>query len=163
MTRTSERRGMIASMESKEETTVSKLNPSKRRQQRQCLVECLYMWDMQPEIPIEDLLRTYQAEECERVLPVILQADFILQALRGVVAHKDWIDDKIRLYAKNWDFDRIAKVDLAILRLAIYELIFHDTPIPVAINEAIELSKRYSSQESKRFINGILDHIAKEG
>lgn len=137
--------------------------PSKRHQQRQCLVECLYMWDMQPEVPVENLWQAYQEEEQERVGPEILKTDFILQALRGVVDHKDWIDDKIRSYAKNWSFERIAKMDLAILRLAIYELVFHDTPIPVAINEAIELSKRYSTLESKRFINGILDHIAREG
>ncbi|MGB0259215.1 MAG: transcription antitermination factor NusB, partial [Coraliomargarita sp.] len=70
------------------------------------------------------------------------------------------IDDEIMSHASNWTFDRIAKVDLSILRLAIHELL-HRTDIPpiVSINEAIDLSKTFSNPDSKRFINGILDKM----
>ena len=71
------------------------------------------------------------------------------------------MDEKIRNCAKNWSFSRIAKIDLAILRLAIYELFFVKTPAPIVINEAVELSKIYSSDDAKRFINGILDYLSK--
>lgn len=136
---------------------------SKRRRQRQCIVECVYMWQMQKDVPVEKLLRTYIEEKSGEVDNEILQADFISEAVIGIVNHADFIDSKIQKFAKNWSFDRIAKVDLAILRLAIYELCFcPGTPVPVIINEALELSKYYSSDDSKRFINGILDHVAKE-
>ncbi len=70
------------------------------------------------------------------------------------------IDDKIKEIANNWDFDRIAKIDLSIPRMAIYELLFRkDIPPVVTINEAIDLSKMYSSEESRRFVNGILDKL----
>ena len=70
------------------------------------------------------------------------------------------IDVQIQAHASNWKFERIAKVDLAILRLAIHELL-HRTDIPpiVSINEAIDLSKAFSNPDSKRFINGILDKM----
>jgi len=62
--------------------------------------------------------------------------------------------------AHNWDFDRIAKIDLAILRLAMFEMIFRkDIPPVVSINEAIDLSKQFSNADAKRFINGILDRL----
>ena len=136
---------------------------SKRRQQRQCIIECLYMWNMQPEVPVETLLNDYREEKSEEIDIEILKSDFVTASLNGVVNHIDFLDEKIKRFAKNWSFERIAKTDLAILRLALYELCFcKETPVPIVINEAIELSKIYSSDDSKRFINGILDHVAKE-
>ena len=139
-----------------------KTGSSKRRQQRQCIIECLYMWDMQKEIPIESLFETCCEEKEQEVASEILQANFVIESLKGIVNYQKLIDEKIRRFAKNWSFERIAKVDLAILRLAIYELNFCKTPAPIVINEALELSKTYSSDDAKRFINGILDHVAKE-
>lgn len=151
-------------MESVSEGNVTRnLGNSKRRQQRQCIVENLYMWEMQKDVPIEMLYSNYCEENVPELSEEILRADFVLETLRGVVNHVNMIDEKIRTYAKNWAFDRIAKMDLAILRLAIYELVISKkTPIPVIINEAVELSKVYSSDDSKRFINGMLDRIAKD-
>jgi len=78
--------------------------------------------------------------------------------IEGVVENHETIDDKIKAYLENWDFSRIAKIDLAILRLSVYELFFRtDIPPIVSINEAIDLSKTFSIEDSKRFINGILD------
>ena len=80
--------------------------------------------------------------------------------IAGVNANIDDIDFTISTYATNWSIDRIAKVDLAILRLAIFELKKReDIPPVVSINEAIDLAKSFSSAESKRFINGILDSV----
>ena len=73
------------------------------------------------------------------------------------------IDEIIIRYAQNWAFDRIAKVDLAILRLAIFELLRrNDIPPVVTINEAVDIAKAYSTDESKRFVNGILDRYKGE-
>lgn len=79
----------------------------------------------------------------------------------GTVGCIEEIDAVIRERAKNWDFNRIAKVDLSILRLALYELLHRpDIPPVVTINEAIELSKQFSGPDSRRFINGILDQVS---
>lgn len=79
---------------------------------------------------------------------------------RGVIEHREAVDAKIKGYAKNWDFARLAVVDRNILRLAIYELLFReDIPPVVSINEAIDLAKKYSTEDSGRFVNGILDRV----
>ncbi len=80
---------------------------------------------------------------------------------RGVVTHLDNIDRVIAETSTNWSVERMAKVDLAILRLAVYELLYTlDTPSRVVINEAIEIGKRFGTGESSAFLNGILDRIA---
>ena len=135
---------------------------SKRRQQRQCIVQCLYMWETQKEESIESLFDNYCEEEQTVIPESVLNAPFVITSLKGIVSHCDVIDAYIREEAQNWSFQRIAKIDLAILRLALYELLFcKTTPAAVVINEAIEISKTFSSEDSKRFINGILDKVAK--
>lgn len=136
------------------------LHPSKRHRQRQCIIECLYMRDVQQDITIEMLYAWYCEEKKDA--SDILPSEFVLSTLRNVVQQQPLIDEILQKYAENWAFERIAKVDLAILRLAVYELKFAGTPPPVVINEAIELAKEYASDDSKRFINGMLDRIAKE-
>jgi N utilization substance protein B len=85
---------------------------------------------------------------------------FTEDLVRGILAHLEPVDTKIRAYAENWKFERIAIVDRCILRLAIYELLFRDDIPPiVSINEALELAKKYSTEDSTRFINGILDRV----
>ena len=86
--------------------------------------------------------------------------EYILEKTDGVLEHLDEIDEMVGAYAKGWTVDRLAKVDKAILRLALYEIKFSsDTPQGVAINEAVELAKTYSSDEAPVFINGILGKI----
>lgn len=83
---------------------------------------------------------------------------FAEELIYGALDHREEIDEVIKRYAKNWEFGRIAKIDLAILRLAIYEMMARrDIPPIVSINEAIDLSKEFSNPDAKRFINGILD------
>ena len=80
--------------------------------------------------------------------------------IRGVLQHREAIDTEIQKYAHNWDIRRMAAVDRNILRLAVYEM-RHRTDIPpvVSINEAVDIAKRFSTQDSGKFVNGILDKI----
>jgi N utilization substance protein B len=86
--------------------------------------------------------------------------DFAITLFNGVCDSKLQIDNIIQRYAINWDIKRIAIVDRNILRIAIFEIIaILDIPIKVIINEAIEISKKYSTKDSFKFINGILDKV----
>lgn len=85
---------------------------------------------------------------------------FILSEVEGTQAHMAEIDALIAACAKGWDPERMNKVDLAILRLAVYEIKYGETPVGVAINEAVELAKKFSSDEAPAFINGILGKAA---
>ena len=89
-------------------------------------------------------------------------ASFSDRIYEGVRAHLEEIDGEIGLYAKDWSIERIAKVDLSILRIAVYEILY-ETGIPVGatVNEAVELAKEFGGEKSAGFINGILGAIAK--
>jgi len=85
---------------------------------------------------------------------------FIKREIKGIIEKKDIVDDTINRYAKGWEISRIAKVDLAILRLAVYEILYSDDiPNKVAVNEAVELAKSFSSDKSPSFVNGVLGKI----
>jgi N utilization substance protein B len=84
---------------------------------------------------------------------------FTLGLVDGVKQHQAEIDDAIKLVAENWRLDRMAAIDRNILRLGAYEILHGETPAKVAINEALELAKRYSTAHSSRFVNGILDKV----
>ncbi len=89
---------------------------------------------------------------------------YVSQMLEGVGAHSEELDEIIGRYAKDWAIERIARVDLSILRVAIYEMLYRkeDVPTGAAINEAVELAKRYGGERSYAFINGILGSVAIE-
>ena len=88
---------------------------------------------------------------------------FAEELIHGVIRDLALIDEVIAKYAKNWTFSRIARVDLAILRVAIFELMRRtDIPPVVSINEAIDIAKEFSTEESRRFVNGILDSYKEE-
>ena len=82
---------------------------------------------------------------------------------RGTSAHLPEIDPIISRFAEHWTIDRMAAVDRNILRMAIYELLHTSTSVRVIINEAVELAKRYSTEESGRFVNGLLGTVARAG
>ena len=86
---------------------------------------------------------------------------FILSEVEGVHEHMEEIDAIIESSAKGWDLSRMNKVELAILRLAVYEMKYGETPVGVAINEAVELAKKFSSDEAPAFVNGVLGKAAK--
>ena len=131
----------------------------RKPQRRQCRIACmqyLYSWSLnQPADLNEDLRLFYEDQNQERDYYA-----FADELIFGVIENVEAIDTKICEIASNWDFERIAKIDLSILRMAIYELLFRkDIPPVVTINEAIDLSKQYSAEESRRFVNGVLDRL----
>ena len=125
-----------------------------RRNCRIAVVQFLYMWESNPSETLKEGLNVFFEEQEQ---PRAYYA-FAEELIRGICEKKVELDETIKGLATNWTFSRIAKVDLAILRLALYEFYYRlDIPPIVSINEAIELSKLFSSVDSKRFINGVLD------
>jgi len=87
---------------------------------------------------------------------------FANELVKGIAEKKNELDEVIKNKLKNWNFERVAIIDRNILRMGVYEIMFRDDiPDSVSINEAIEIAKKYGDQESSRFINGILDKVAK--
>lgn len=88
---------------------------------------------------------------------------YVNEIITGIQENEASIDEKIKSHLKDWSFERISKVDIAILRLAIYEIVYRqDIPCKVSVNEAVELAKIFSEDSSPAFINGILAEILKE-
>ncbi len=85
--------------------------------------------------------------------------EFAINTLNGVLDNKNNIDENINKYLKNWTIDRLGKTDQAILRLGAYEIMYTDTPGAVIIDQAVELSKKYSDDKIKNMINAVLDNI----
>lgn len=130
---------------------------SQRRDNRMAAVQYLYQWEAnKPEQLKDGICQFFEHQEDH---PRQYYA-FAEELVHGAIENLAELDAAIEAHTENWSFDRIAKVDLSVLRLAIYELL-HRTDIPpiVSINEAIELGKIYSTPDSKRFINGILDKM----
>ncbi len=130
--------------------------PSKRRMNRVAAMQFLYACDVNaPETVERALFDFFENREHKREYYA-----FAEELASGAWEHRARIDEVIRQHAHNWTFERIAKVDLAILRLAIYELLYRqDIPPIVSINEAIDIAKDYSTDDSRRFVNGILDRL----
>jgi N utilization substance protein B len=127
-----------------------------RRDGRVAALQYLYAWSLNPPSNLTDDLRVF-FENCEEPRE---HYSFGEELIHGVIEQRAKIDEQIKALAHNWDFERIAKIDLAILRLAMFEMIFRkDIPPVVSINEAIDLSKQFSNADAKRFINGILDRL----
>ena len=129
---------------------------SQRRENRKCAIQFLYQWEVNKPEQLADGIRVFiETQEEPREYFA-----FCEELVHGTIEQIEVVDKEIMENASNWTFDRIAKVDLAILRLAIYELLIRtDIPPIVSINEAIDLSKIFSTPDSKRFINGILDKM----
>ncbi|MDD3394087.1 MAG: transcription antitermination factor NusB [Clostridia bacterium] len=130
-----------------------------RRSARKNAFFLLFQMDFNKTEEYEQVKEIFFAEQDEPVEEEDKQ--FIVSKVEGTRSHMDEIDIIIGDSAKGWNTDRMSKVDLAILRLAVYELKFSgDTPVGVAINEAVELAKKFSSDEAPGFINGILGKVA---
>ena len=88
--------------------------------------------------------------------------EFATRLALGTLAHLEEVDERIKLRAEHWRIDRMATVDRNVLRLAVYEFLYEPTPRTVAINEALEVARRFSTYEATQFINGILDAIKRD-
>jgi N utilization substance protein B len=132
-----------------------------RRKARECALQMLFQWDITHDL-IEQIAATFWDSQSGEGEPED-NRQFAETLADGTVAHVERIDALIAKHAENWRLDRMAVVDRNLLRLATYEFLFDaGTPKSVVINEAIEIARRFSAQESPQFINGILDSIRKE-
>jgi N utilization substance protein B len=128
-----------------------------RRQARELALQLLYQNELTCAAPedMERHLEGWQAASVEI-------RSFADELLRGVLANLEEVDDLLRQQTAHWRLERLAMVDRNILRLAMYELLYRrDTPPAVAIDEAIEIAKKFGAEESPRFVNGVLDGFLK--
>src|SRR4051812_33827215 len=127
-----------------------------RRKARECALQILFQWDITHDL-IDQIAATYWEGQDGEEEPQETRT-FAEALASGTVEHVERIDALIARHAENWRLDRMAVVDRNLLRLATYEFLFDaGTPKTVVINEAIEIARRFSAQESPQFINGILD------
>lgn len=155
----------------------------KRREARERAVQFLFQHDLNPPDDLAQALEEFWSSQRAAAIaedkgkanwgqpvelppPTAEEAETRLFAeplIRGTIEHRDQIDEQIRTHVKNWELHRIAAVDRNILRLAIYEMLHRqDIPPVVSINEAVDIAKKFSTQESGKFVNGILDKIKGE-
>jgi N utilization substance protein B len=135
-----------------------------RRRAREHSLQFLYQIDLlkssSPQIDILKQVELYWADKDK--LPEKQVVDFSNRINIGTLENLQTVDDIISKCSKNWKFNRISKIDRNILRIAVYELLFmKDVPRKVVINEAIEIAKKFGTEESGSFINGILDNVNK--
>lgn len=123
-----------------------------RKQAREGAMQLLFQMDSNNEFEdsaIDSFLENFPFGENE--------SSYIHKTVTGVLENKDQIDDYITKQLESWSLERLAKVDLASLRLAIYEILYmDDIPIEVSINEAIELVKKFSTDDAYKYVNGVL-------
>jgi len=155
----------------------------KRREARERAVQFLFQHDMNPPEDLEAALNHFWDSQRSAAIaeekgmatwgqPIALPpptADeaavrqFAEPLIRGALDHRDEADALIKKHAQNWDLHRMAAVDRNILRLAIYEMLYRDDiPPVVSINEAVDIAKKFSTQDSGKFVNGILDKVKSE-
>ncbi|ACD83716.1 transcription antitermination factor NusB [Candidatus Methylacidiphilum infernorum] len=130
-----------------------------RRKIRELIVQFLYQWEMNKGVGLDNMLLDFWD------FSPLDQKDkeAVEQWLKEIAEHKEAIEEKINSYVKNWSLDRLAPVDKCILILGIYEILYRkDIPPAVSINESVEIAKKYSTEESGKFVNGILDSVLKD-
>lgn len=130
-----------------------------RAKSREYLLQLVYQMEITGDTPEETFNGFMENNEDKKDN---LDLEYIKLALEGIKSNKETIDNKISNQLVNWKLNRISKVNLAILEVAVYEMLFkEDIPEKVSINEAIELCKKYSDDKSVAFINGVLDKTYK--
>ena len=129
-----------------------------RRASREMAMKLLYQLEIQKENREEQKKLFFE----ENTLNEKDKA-YISDVIAGVYSNYEFINNMIELHSKGWKIGRISKVDISIMRLSIYEICFRDDiPFNVSINEAVELAKKYSSEDAGSFINGILSNVPNE-
>ncbi len=127
---------------------------SRRSRAREVALQVLFQEDVNPGQPVEEIKRFVS----RRVQSPDL-AEFCLSLVLGVHRNRGELDTMLSATAQNWSLDRMAATDRNVLRLGAYEILYTDAPHKVAINEAVELAKRFGSAQSAAFVNGILDRF----
>ena len=118
-------------------------------------MKLVYEWEMGGEGGEDTRMNLLGVEPGER------EIEYMNRMFVGVVEHVEEIDARIAEYARGWSIERITRVDLAILRLAAYELMLGEVPAGVVINEAVELANEYSTEKAGTFINGVLGNLSR--
>jgi N utilization substance protein B len=129
---------------------------SSRRNSRQRALQILFLWEARRQTVDESIDAYYDTllfEEHPQRDP------FVADLVRGTVGHLAAVDEQISRHAEHWRMERMPAVDRNILRLAVYEMIYRGTPPAVTIDEALELARKFSNEESVQFVNGVLDAI----
>jgi N utilization substance protein B len=135
---------------------------SSRHRARERSLQILFQWDARKG-PIEDAISSfYDTLYSEQSETPPAPDEFVDRLVKGVVENIAEIDRRLAQHAEHWRIERMPAVDRNVLRMAIYEMMALDTPPPVAIDEAIELARRFSGEESVQFINGVLDAAKRE-
>lgn len=128
-----------------------------RRESRELALQMLYALDANPTCSVRETLQTFREEQSDILSRV---REFAEALVFGVQEHREDIDIAIKARSKNWALSRMPRVDLNVMRLAGYELMYRpDIPKKVTINEAIEIARKFGDKESPSFVNGILDEI----
>lgn len=127
-----------------------------RHKGRELALQFIYCWDMNP--ATRDSLSAFILDHNKNKEDTAYF--FAVLLVNGVLEHAEELDTKISKHLKHWTLERLSKVDLALLRLSAYELLYQkDTPAAVVINEAVVLSKEFCGDDSYRFINGVLESL----
>ncbi len=127
-----------------------------RSELRDIIIKVLYQVSIYEETDLNYDINSLIKEQLE------VENNYVNDCIAGILKNNKKLDELANKYLKDWTINRLNKVDQAILRLGIYELMYTDTPSIVSINEAIELSKKYSDEAVTKMINGVLDKIYHE-
>jgi N utilization substance protein B len=128
-----------------------------RRQSREIALQILFQTEYAPQISPSELMQVHEESFDRETL------DYAADLLEGVKDNKDAIDAKIQAASRHWKIDRMAGVDRNVLRLAVFEMRFAANPLKenIAIDEAIEIARKFGTTESAAFVNGVLDQVSK--
>lgn len=129
---------------------------SLRTKSREFAMQMLFQWDMSRQEPAKLEAKFWRAAKAADTTQA-----FANKLFEGAAKHADELDALIVEHAQNWRLERMAIIDRAVLRLGIYELRLRETPTKVVLNEAVELAKKFSSEDAGAFVNGILDAVNK--
>ncbi len=159
------------------------LSMGQRREARERAVQFLFQHDLNPPENLDDaLVHFWESQRSSAIAedkavsrwgekteapPLTAEESslrlFAEPLIRGTLENREKLDDQIRKFAQNWDLHRMAVVDRNVLRLAIYEMLYRDDIPPiVSINEAVDIAKKFSTEDSGKFVNGILDKVKGE-
>ncbi len=130
-----------------------------RRKSRERALQMLFLWDARRQ-PVDEAIDAYYDTLFSEERPE--RDSFAASLLRGTVERAPELDERISRHAEHWRLERMPAVDRNILRLAVYEMIHIGSPPAVVIDEALELARKFSTEESVQFVNGVLDAIHRE-
>ena len=133
-----------------------------RRRSREHALQVLYQWDIRKQPVDESIEAFYTGLYSEETIARPPRDEFLEHLVRGTAEKAGEVDALISSHAEHWRLERMPAVDRTILRLAIYAMRNTETPAPVVIDEALELARRFSNEESVHFINGVLDAVRRE-